>query len=440
MPTAPPLAPIAPRAPRLFRGWIVVGGVFLVLLLGFGAAYSFGAFFHALRDEFGATRREIALVFALTGFLYFGLGAVSGRLADRVGPRRVIAAGGMLLGAGLALSAATQSLWQIYVTYSLCVGLGVGLAYVPAVGAVQRWFVRRRGFASGLAVAGIGLGTLLFPPLAVALIDAVGWRGAYLVLGAIAGGGTVLAAWLIEADPAARGLMPDGDLPPAGQPATAQAGAAWGLTASEAVRSRPYLLLYGAGVATTLGLFIPFAHLVPYATDHGITESTAALILGAIGAGSVVGRLVLGGTADRLGRRHALAGAFVVITLTQLWWLAATDAWSLFLFALVFGAGYGGFVALMPALASDYFGVRHAGAIIGLLYTGAALGSLVGPTLAGVAYDLRDSYTVPILGSALVNLIAVGCIAALGDPARFRAQRQVGERAAAHASAAGGPS
>jgi MFS family permease len=166
-------------------------------------------------------------------------------------------------------------------------------------------------------------------------------------------------------------------------------------------------------------LFIPFVHLVPYAADLGISDFTAAFILGAIGAGSAAGRLVLGGTADRLGRRQALIGSFILMAATQLWWLVATGTWSLLGFAFCFGIGYGGFVALIPALTTDYFGVRQTGAIIGLLYTGAGIGTLLGPTLAGLAFDLRHSYTLPILFSAGANVIAVMCMIKLG---RTRAQ------------------
>jgi len=227
---------------------------------------------------------------------------------------------------------------------------------------------------------------------------------------------TLAAAMLIERGPEARGLAPDG------APLEASAGAtvAWGMTPGAATHTRPYKLLYLACLATSLGLFIPVVHIVPYATDHGLSEFAGALILGAIGAGSVGGRLVLGGSADRLGRRQALAGSFLLMALMLLWWLVATAMWSLLLFAVLFGIGYGGFVALVPALTSDYFGVRHSGALLGLLYTAAAVGSLAGPTLAGVAFDLSDSYTIPILLSAAANLVAVLCMARIGDPARFR--------------------
>jgi MFS family permease len=399
----------SPSAQKIFYGWWVVVGAFIVMFMGFGAAYCFGSFFHALRDEFGATRREVSLVFSLTAFLYFLLGAVSGSVADRVGPRRVIAIGGTLVGLGLLLAATTQRLWQVYATYSLGVGLGVGIAYVPAVGAVQRWFIRQRGFASGLAVSGIGLGTLLMPPLAAALIPHFGWRWTYTWLGLAVLFVMVPAALLIERSPEVHGLTPDGDPPAANRRTTTVAGA----TLSEALHSPSFWWLYLAALTTALGLFTPFVHIVPYATDHGISEFAASLILGTIGAGSTLGRLALGGTADRLGRRPALAGAFLLMAVMQVWWLGSTSLWSLLVFAFVFGTGYGGFVALIPALTVDYFGVRQAGAIIGSLYTGVGIGSLIGPTLAGVAFDLHQSYTLPILLSALANLAAVLCMIVL---------------------------
>jgi MFS family permease len=161
--------------PGIFHGWFVVAAAFAVTLVGFGCAYTFSAFLASLQRDFGASRGSVSLVFSLAGFLYFGLGIVSGPLADRFGSRRLAVAGMLLTGLGLAAASAARSLIEVYAAYSLGVGLGVGCAYVPAIGAVQRWFVRRRGFASGLAVSGIGVGTLVMPPLATQLIDMLGW-------------------------------------------------------------------------------------------------------------------------------------------------------------------------------------------------------------------------------------------------------------------------
>src|SRR2546429_932584 len=171
---------------RIFYGWWVVAAAFVITFLGFGSAYTFSAFLEQLPRQFGSSRGSVSLVFPLAGFLYFGLGIVSGPLADRFGSRPLVLIGMILLGLGLALASAAQNLIEVYAAYGLGVGLGMGCAYVPAIGAVQRWFVRRRGFASGLAVAGIGVGTLVMPPLASLLIGSFGWRGAYLALGALA--------------------------------------------------------------------------------------------------------------------------------------------------------------------------------------------------------------------------------------------------------------
>ncbi len=400
--------------PTIFHGWVVVGAAAAVLFVGFGVAYSFAAFFHSLRDEFNATRGDVALVFAITGFLYFVLGAASGPVADRVGPRRIVCAGVMLVASGLFLASAAQELWQIYVTYSLFVGFGVGLCYVPAVGAVQRWFTRRRGFASGIAVSGIGAGTLVMPLLAAAMIDLWGWRVAYAGFGVVTLVVGIPAALTLEHSPDVRGLLPDGALRP---PAEA---VAHGSSVREALHSRPFWLLYAACLATSLGIFIPFAHLAPYARDHGFSEAFGVLLVGCIGIGSTVGRLVLGGSADRIGRRVALGAAFAVMGASLFAWLGATEPWSLVIFALVFGTAYGGFVALLPALATDYFGARNAGGIIGLLYTGAGVGALIGPTLAGAIYDARDSYTLPILMGVAMNVVAVACMLAIRPPGRWR--------------------
>ena len=199
----------------IFHGWLVVAAAFAVTFVGFGSAYTFSAFVESLQREFAASRGSVSLVFSLAGFLYFGLGIVSGPLADRWGSRRLAVAGMIVTGLGLAMAGMAHSLAEVYAGYGLGIGLGVGCSYVPVLGAVQRWFVKRRGFASGLAVSGIGVGTLVMPPLASLLIGLAGWRDAYLWLGALAavvGGGMAL---LIENDPRDRGLGPDGTGAPA---------------------------------------------------------------------------------------------------------------------------------------------------------------------------------------------------------------------------------
>jgi len=395
-----------PRAePRIFYGWWVVAAAFAITFLGFGSAYTFSAFLEQLQRDFGASRGSVSLVFSLAGFLYFGLGIISGPLADRFGSRPLAVIGMVLLGVGLALASAAQNLVEVYVAYSLGVGLGCGCAYVPAIGAVQRWFVRRRGLASGLAVAGIGVGTLVMPPLASLLIGALGWRGAYVVLGVLAlllGGGMAL---LIESDPRVRGLNPDGD------EQAMQSVQAGGSSVHDAIRSRRFISLYVACLICSFGVFVPFVHLVPFARDHGIAASTAALLLGVVGFGSTAGRFFLGTIADRMGRERSLVMMFVGMAASLSIWALSADAWSLAIFALVFGVFYGGWVAVLPAVIMDHFGGRNVSGIIGVLYTSVAFGTLIGPSAAGFVFDLSHSYELPIVAAAATNVLAALIVA-----------------------------
>ncbi|MGR9092599.1 MAG: MFS transporter [Gammaproteobacteria bacterium] len=292
------------RSSPVFYGWFVVAATFLVLFGGFGAVYSFGAFVLPLSNEFGVGRAGIASIFSTAVFMLFITGAFSGMLADRIGPRRVIAGGVVAIALGFAGAAMAREFIHILVCYGCGVGIGVGFVYVPAIGAVQHWFVRRRGLASGIAVTGIGIGTLVMPVVAGLLLETMSWREVFLALGALIFVLGTIAVCIIEADPAARGLAPDG-------------GVFTGPNVSAAVTnerlrpillSRPFVLFYCASAILSVPVFIPFVHLVASAEDLGVERAQAVAILGLIGLGSTAGRFIVGGFADRLGRRRALIG------------------------------------------------------------------------------------------------------------------------------------
>ncbi len=381
----------------IFYGWIVVAAAFAVMFTGFGAAYTFPAFFEPLGREFGADRATVSLVFSLAAFLYFVLGAVSGPLADRLGPRPVIGFGLACVALGMICASFADSLGMVLAAYSIGMGIGIGFSYVPAIGTVQHWFIRQRGQASGLAVMGIGLGTVLMPPLAAWLIDHLdSWRGAYLWLGigvALLG---LLAVLALRRDPATMGLRPDG----AAEPAATAAAPAAGFTLAQALRHRVFWLLYLACALNCIGTFVPFVHLAAFAQDQGLAREQGVWLVGLIGIGSMAGRFLLGGVADRLGRGPAFAAAMLGSGLMLAYWPFAQGFIALGGFALGFGLCYGGFVALAPAITVDLFGARAASALIGALYTSVAFSTLLGPTLAGLAFDRTGSYSVPIFVSA----------------------------------------
>lgn len=393
---------------RLFYGWFVVAAAFVVTFLGFGGAYTFSSFVDPLQREFGASRGAVSLVFSLAGFLYFGLGVVSGPLADRFGGRTLAAVGMGLVALGLILASQAQTITEVYAAYSLGMGVGLGSAYVPTLGAVQRWFVKRRGLASGLAVSGIGVGTLVMPPFASWLVTGIGWRGAYLVLGGVTAVIGIGASFLIVDDPSGRGMNPDGVLPGSlSGSLTLQ-----GLAVREAVRQPRFLGLYVACLISALGVFVPFVHLVPYAVEHQVSPSSAILLLGMIGIGSTAGRFFLGGIADRVGRDPFLIAMYVGMAASLAIWAIAGSFWPLTIFALLFGLFYGGWVAILPAVVADHFGGRSVGGIIGILYTSVAIGTLIGPSAAGFAFDVNHSYLMPVATSAAANIVAAFIAAA----------------------------
>jgi MFS family permease len=367
---------------------VVVLCAFTLMFVGFGAAYSFAAFFRAFESEFGASRAHVSLVFSLCAFLYFLLGAPGGMLADRFGTRNVALAGIAFLSAGLAAASYASSVEVLYVTYSIGLGIGIGLTYVPSIGAVQPWFEKRRVLASGIAVSGIGAGNLLAPPLAAWWIEAFGWRGAYLALAActLVLGGAAAAA--IRNRPAGHGRATDG------------------MSLRAALRTRNFWVLYVTLVLSGFGCFVPLVHIGPYAMDAGHSESFAVLLVSLIGLGSLAGRFAIGSIAERFGRMRSLALMYLGMAAMLLLWWASTSALALSVMAIGFGISYGGFVAAFPTVVMDLFGARSVAGIIGCIYTAAGIGTLVGPPLAGAAYDSTGSYSMPILGAAAFALIA----------------------------------
>ena len=406
---------------RIFYGWAVVAAAFTVMMLGFGVAYSFAAFFDPLAREFGGDRAAISLVFSICGLLYFMLGAVGGPAADALGTRRVISIGIVMIGTGLLGASLAQELWQVYVFYGAVIGLGVGLSYVPSAGVVQRWFIRRRGLASGLAVAGIGAGTMGGTPFARWLIEQGDWRSTFVVFAAITLVVGLIAARFLYHTPQDRGLWPDGDPAP---PVLPRAGGD-GYDLWPAVSSRAFILFYLSSLLTSFGLFIPFVHLAKYAGDLGL-EANAYVLVSLIGLGSLLGRLFLGGIADRFGRYPSMLAMYIGIAVMQGWWFFAQTYEALAAFAVIFGIFYGGYVALAPSLSADYFGTRKIGGIIGILYTGPGFGSFFGPFLAGLAYDRWQSYDIAIVAAAVTALIGVLLLMLTPSPARWRLREQVG--------------
>ena len=380
------------------RGWAVVAAGALASGTAFGTVYTFGAFFAAMADDLDAGRGSTALVFGVTLLLFFGFGAVSGPLADRYGPRRLVLGGALLVSVGLALTSRVDAVAAGYLTYGVGVGLGGGMIITPLYAAAGGWFVRRRALAVGVVATGNGLGTLVLVPLAERLIADHGWRTAYLVLAALDLALLTVAGAIVARPPI-----------PAAPPALERMRAVAGVAA--------FRRLFLTGMLFSISLFIAFGFVVDFATAEGVSSSRAALLVGIIGASSVVGRLGLTVLSGKVPAVRLLQGCLAAQPLAFGVWLVAGGTYPLLVcFALLLGVAYGGFVALGPEAAAVLFGVVGLGGVMGLMFLGAGLGGLVGPPLAGWLADTSSGSTVPI--ALALGVAVVAFVLSLGIPVR----------------------
>lgn len=362
----------AADAPDSFVAWHAALSAFIAGFVAFGAMYSFGVFFTPMESEFHASRTATSVFFAITGMLFYSSGSVAGRLSDRWGPRRIISAGAVIMGTGLAATAAVPEMWTGYLTYGAGVGVGAACAYIPTLALVGGWFIRHRTTALGLAATGTGFGTLLIPPLAAVLIQAFGWRTAYALLGA---GSFILL--LLCAGLARR--------PPLGREAQMT-------KLRHVMRSRPFMLLYVSWVLATTGLVTSLVFLPPFAHATGVSPVAASTLISIIGGMGILGRGGIGLVSRKIGLVRLYKLSVLVMAVSYVLWLPFTSYGWLVAFAATLGLGYGVRIALTPVVLIEFFGVGNLGAMLGVFFTASSISALGGPLVAGFIIDRTGSY------------------------------------------------
>lgn len=396
--------------PRFFYGYVIVAVGFLNLAVMWGTLYAFGVFFNPLLDEFGWTRATTSGAFSLSVVLLAGFSVIAGRLTDRFGPRIVITAGGLLLGTGCLLMSLVDSVWQFYLFYGIIMGIGMGTSFVPVASTIARWFVRRRGMMTGFTTAGLGVGTLVMSPLANWLIVQYGWRNSYIITGIGVLVLVVSSAQLLRRDPSQLGQFPDGAYTPEKATATKRAD----FSLAQAVRTRQFWMMDIASLFFGISLGAVLVHIVPYAIGQDFSPTAAAMVLALVGGGGTLGRVVMGIACDRMGNRQALVVCYGFIVGSLWLLLAADELWQLYLFAALFGFGYGGISALASPTLAELFGLRAHGAILGLVASiGGDGGSAIGSTGAGYIFDVTGSYFRAFLICAIINAVALTLVVGL---------------------------
>jgi len=384
------------------RRWLIVLALFVVTYGISTPLAAYGVFLPVLAETFGWSRGAIATALSINLLLGGVAGFAIGALADRHGPRVMLVVTVALAGAAFALVSTVGALWQLYLFVGVLGGVGMSSFYLLAAATVTHWFDERRGLALALVLVGFNLGYITAGPLAAWLIDALGWRRAYALLGGAGGLVTLGAAFTVRLPrPAeARELR----RPPTGAPGDAPAVAP-GVTLRAALADpRQWYLNVSWFLLGGLALMMS-VHVVPFARDQGISLAAASLALTAYGVGSVSGRLTAGALSERLGAHTTIRIGYVlqIVALTTLLWVPSREA--LMISLAVFGVGFAASDTMVTKVIPDVFGVRAIGGIMGVLTLGWRMGAALGPAVAGFVYDATGSYVVPF-GLAPVAVLA----------------------------------
>lgn len=402
------------KSRKLFYGWWIVAAA----MVGLSAApsqfafASLGLFIVPFGDEFGWNRAQTSL--ALTCFtvsLAICL-PLAGRLVDRVGSRRVLVPSILVCGFCLAaIPLAVSRLWHLLLVFTVIGSLGAGANNLPYMRTIAAWFDRRRGLAIGLAMAGAGFSFAYVPPLVQTMIDAFGWRSAYLTLAAITIGVAAPVVGLVFRDtPAAMGLAADDAQE---RPGETRAEDVPGFGVAESLRSPTFWMLWIVFCLLSFSLYGLLPHLVPMLTDQGMPATQAAFAASTVGITVIIARVAIGYMIDRFFAPR-VASLFFLASAAGIGLLAVNPTGgTAFLAAVLVGLSIGAEIDLLAYLTTRYFGLRNFGAVYGLMFAALLVGTSAGPVSFGVGYELTGSYVSILLACAGLNTVASVIVALL---------------------------
>ncbi len=381
-----------------YYGYVIVIAGFFIMTAVWGLVQSYGVFLKPICDEFGWSRGTVSGAFSvfmfMLGFIYIG----AGKLTDRFGPRVVLTICGILFGAGHLLMANVTHLWQLYLLYGILIAAGASGSYVPLSTTVARWFIKKRGLMTGIVLSGIGAGTTIGPPFISWIISISGWRAAYQIVGAVTLVTIVVSGQFLKRDPSKIGQLPCGY----NEVEQVHAPEVKGLRPREALRSGQFWVLIAIYLMCGLAPWSITVHIVAHATDLGVPALMAANILTLIGLFNLVGKVGVGGIADKTGNKFALVISLAVMLASLLWLQLSGQPWMLWLFGAAFGFAWGGASVLLPPLVADQFGLRALGVIVAMVNWAWLMGGATGAFFTGFIFDLTASYRVAFMTSAIL--------------------------------------
>jgi MFS family permease len=301
-------------------------------------------------------------------------------------------------------------LWEYYLYCTVIIGIGISGTDVVVLSTTARWFVKKRSMLTGVIKMGTGVGMMIMPLLINRLITQYGWRTSFLFLGIMILIVYIAFSQCLVRDPVKLGLTPDGarNNDPLNQTSVEK-----GLAIRAALRTPQLWTICVAYALLMFSIATVMFHIVPISIDLGISAANAANVLATVGFVSIAGRFVMGTAGDRIGTKSSLVICFLLLLAGLIWLQFSKKLWMLLLFAVVHGFAHGGFFTLISPLLADFFGTRSHGAIFGVLISVSAIGSAVGPVMAGYMFDTTGSYQLVFLfltGMSIAGLVATSLL------------------------------
>lgn len=398
---------------RVYYGWYIVIGCFFLSMITAGTIFSFSVFLGPVLEAFGQTHASTSLIFSLQSLVTFGGAAVLGFAVDRYGVRRLLLISALLVVSGLLGASQSPSFIFVVVFYGFVAAAGLGITFVVAYTTPPRWFDRRRGLATGIAVSGWGVGILAFPPYAEVLIGELGWQGAYIGLGFTILLAITIAVILLADRPGELNIdVQDEFITP-----EARANAKDQTVETRSIRVQildtiqiAKTRLFGLVFIGLLFAFVPslaiLVYLVEFAESVGLSRGVGVLGVSLIGALNVVAKFIAGAVADRIGMDITMVICVGLMFIATVLLVLVPTPVSIIILAAIFGLGYGGIAALMSPLVANLFGTADLSALFGVTSIGFAITGVTVPYFVGTMFDLIGTYEIPFLIVALFGLIS----------------------------------
>jgi MFS family permease len=385
--------------------WVMVAIGALMTCVAIGAMFSLAVFLEPMTRDTGWSRAGISSAMTLN-FLAMGVAGFGwGALSDRFGTRKVVIAGSVLLGLGLALASRATSQTSFLLTYGLMVGVAAGSFFAPMIAAVMGWFERYRSLAVSLVSVGIGVAPMTISPFAAWLVSWTDWRTAQLTIGLLAWLLLVPASLFVRQAPS-RGARVDA---PGGKPRVAVA---------DALRSPQFIVLALTFFACCAAHSGPIFHTISYAIACGVPAMAAVTVYSVEGLAGLGGRVALGLLADRFGVKRVLIGGLLIQAFAAGAFVYARQLGDFYAIAAVFGFAYGGVMPLYAVLAGEYFEQRMLGTVLGAATMVSSVGMALGPLGGGWIFDRFGGYAWLYIGSFALGLGAVAIALAFPRPTR----------------------